>query len=255
MALKSLSVHYTKIINDDRVPLDFDIVRKEDREKKCIACYINGFYLKNNLDLWKLHKNGQNVYKTLSKKRYKDYLKGVYIELCKGPDNTGDYLERSNHILNRLLECMRLENKENIQVFVISPLCRMLCSYGDACTKLELLRKRVCCESCLYVYFSIEETQALNDFCHTFSNIVHLMSRLCMVCVIVQIIFGYYMDKYLDGICIKNEKKKKKLTIQPTWIPIRTVHTIHAHTFVFYFILFLNSNNCVVVEGIKTQHV
>ena len=117
MALKSLSVHYTKIINDDRVPIDFDIVRKEDREKKCIACYINGFYLKNNLDLWKLHKNDQNVYKTLSKKRYKDYLKGVYIELCKGPDNTGDYLERSNHILNRVLECMRLENKENIQVF------------------------------------------------------------------------------------------------------------------------------------------
>ena len=63
MALKRLSVHYTKIINDDRVPIDFDIVRKEDREKKCIACYINGFYLKNNLDLWKLHKNGQNVYK------------------------------------------------------------------------------------------------------------------------------------------------------------------------------------------------
>ena len=50
MALKSLAVHYTKIINDDRVPIDFDIVRKEDREMKCIACYINGFYLKNNLD-------------------------------------------------------------------------------------------------------------------------------------------------------------------------------------------------------------
>ena len=95
MALKSLSVHYTKIINDDRVPIDFDIVRKEDRKKKCTACYINGFYLINNLDLWKLHKNGQNVHKTLSKKRYKDYLKGVYIELCKGPDNTGDYLARS----------------------------------------------------------------------------------------------------------------------------------------------------------------
>ena len=143
MALKSLSVHYTKIINDDRVPMDFDIVRKEDRETKCIACYINGFYLKNNLDLWKLHKNGQNVCKTLSKKRYKDYLKGVYIELCKGPDNTGDYLERNNHILNRVLECMRLENKENIQVFVICPLCRMLCSYGEVCTKLELLREYV----------------------------------------------------------------------------------------------------------------
>ena len=69
-------MHYTKIINDDRVPIDFDIVRNEDREKKCIACYINGFYLKNNLDLWKLHNNGQNVYKTLSKKRL--LKRGVY---------------------------------------------------------------------------------------------------------------------------------------------------------------------------------
>ena len=44
----------------------------------------------------------------------------------------------------------------------------------------------------------------------------------------------------------------KELTIQPTWIPIQTVRTIHAHTF-FYF--YLNSNSCVVIEGIKTQHV
>ena len=66
-----------------------------------------------------------------------------------------------------------------------------------------------------------------------------------MVCVIVRIIFRYYMDKY--------SKKMKELTIQPTWIPIQTVHTIHTHTFVFYF--YLNSNNCVVVEGMKTQHV
>ena len=64
-----------------------------------------------------------------------------------------------------------------------------------------------------------------------------------MVCVIVWIIFGYYTDKY--------KKIMKELTIQPTWIPIWTVHTIHADTFYFY----LNSNNCVVVEGIKTQHV
>ena len=65
-----------------------------------------------------------------------------------------------------------------------------------------------------------------------------------MVHVIVRIIFGYYMDKY-------SKKKMKELTIQPAWIPIWTVHTIHTHTFYFY----LNSNNCVVVEGIKTQHV
>ena len=63
-----------------------------------------------------------------------------------------------------------------------------------------------------------------------------------MVCVIVWIIFGYYTDKYSDGIRMKrNEmkmKRKQKLTIQPAWIPIQTVRTIHAHTFVFYFFFF-----------------
>ena len=44
----------------------------------------------------------------------------------------------------------------------------------------------------------------------------------------------------------------KELTIQPTWIPIQTVCTIHTHTFKKFY---LKSNNCVVVEGIKTQHV
>ena len=27
-------MHYTRIINNDRVPIDFDIVRKKDREKR-----------------------------------------------------------------------------------------------------------------------------------------------------------------------------------------------------------------------------
>ena len=54
------------------------------------------------------------------------------------------------------------------------------------------------------------------------------MSGLCTVHVTVWIIFGYYVDKYLYGY-----KKMKELTIQQTWIPIWTVHIIHAHTFYF----------------------
>ena len=53
------------------------------------------------------------------------------------------------------------------------------------------------------------------------------MSGLCTVHVIVWIIFGYYTDKY-------SKKKMKELTIQPTWIPIQTVHTIHTHTFFLF---------------------
>ena len=86
------------------------------------------------------------------------------------------------------------ENKENFQVFVICPLYRMLCSYGEACTKLELLRERVCCESCLCVYFSMEETQGLNDFCHTFSNMlcinVQTMHGLCHCTDYIRILYG-----------------------------------------------------------------
>ena len=58
-------------------------------------------------------------------------MKGVYIELSKGPDNPSDYLERGNQILSRVVECMSHKNKENIQVFVICPLCRMLYSHGE----------------------------------------------------------------------------------------------------------------------------
>ena len=91
MALKTSSLDYTRIIHCDRVLLHFDIVKKEDRQKKYIAFYINGFYLKNNLDMWKMYKNGQAVCKILNKKKYKNYLKGVYIELSEGPNNTEEY--------------------------------------------------------------------------------------------------------------------------------------------------------------------
>ena len=58
-----------------------------------------------------------------------------------------------------------------------------------------------------------------------------------MVHVIVWIIFRYYTDKYSDGICMKNEKKTK--TDNTTNLdPHTDWHTIHAHTFLFYFILF-----------------
>ena len=37
MALKTLSLDYTRIIHCDRVPLHFDIVRKKDRQKKMLS--------------------------------------------------------------------------------------------------------------------------------------------------------------------------------------------------------------------------
>ena len=81
------------------------------------------------------------------------------------------------------------------------------------------------------------------------------MSGLCTVHVIVQIILGYYTDKYLDGIHIKNEKKTK--TDNTTNLDPHTdcMHYPHSYFCVYFILFFLNSNNCVVVEGIKTQHV
>ena len=40
----------------------------------------------------------------LNKKKYMDYMKGVYIELSKGPDNTSEYLEIGNQILSRVVQ-------------------------------------------------------------------------------------------------------------------------------------------------------
>ena len=77
-------------------------------------------------------------------------------------------------MLSRVVECMSHESKDNIQVFVICPLCMMLCSYGETHTNLELLKQRVCSESCLCVYFSMEETLALNEFFHRFWNLLFI---------------------------------------------------------------------------------
>ena len=63
-----------------------------------------------------------------------------------------------------------------------------------------------------------------------------------MVCVIVWIIFGYYMDKYLDGIHIENEKKTK--TDNTTNLDPHTDCTQYPRS---YF--------CVSFYFIKTQHV
>ena len=83
------------------------------------------------------------------------------------------------------------------------------------------------------------------------------MSGLCTVHVIVWIIFGYYMDKYLDGICIKNEKKTKTDNTTNLNPNMDCTHYPHSYFCVLFIYFFLNSNNCVVVvvEGIKTQHV
>ena len=87
---------------------------------------------------------------------------------------------------------------------------------------------------------------------HIFERVVHLMSGLCMVHVIGWIIFGYYTDKYLDGIHIKNEKETK--TDNTTNLDPHMDCTHYPRSY-FCGFFSLNSNNCVVVEGIKTQHV
>ena len=62
----------------------------------------------------KMYKNGQKVCKILNKKKYKNYLKGVYIELS-------EYQNRGHEILSRVMECMDNENKENTQNIVTYP--------------------------------------------------------------------------------------------------------------------------------------
>ena len=141
--------------------------------------------------MWKMYKNSQKVCKILNKKKYKNYLKGVYTELSEGPDNTKGYQNRGHEILSRVMECMDYENKENTQIFVTCPFCLRLCSYDNVCKNLQLLSKGICCRYCLPMYYSIEETEARSEFHRRF---VHLIFRLYMVCVIVWIIFRYYTN-------------------------------------------------------------
>ena len=65
-----------------------------------------------------MYKNGQKVCKILNNKKYKNYLKGVYIELSGGPDNTEEYQNMGHEILSRVIECIDNENEEDTQIFV-----------------------------------------------------------------------------------------------------------------------------------------
>ena len=71
--------------------------------------------------MWKMYKNGQKVCKILNKKKYKNYLKGVYIELSDRPDNTEEYQNRGHEILSRVMECMDNENKETLRFLSLAP--------------------------------------------------------------------------------------------------------------------------------------
>ena len=65
--------------------------------------------------MWKMYKNGEKVYKILNKKKYKNYLKGVYIELSEGPDNTKEYQNRGHEIWSEVMECMTMRTKKTLR--------------------------------------------------------------------------------------------------------------------------------------------
>ena len=117
-----------------------------------------------------MYKNGQKVCKILNKKKYKNYLKGVYIELSEGPDNTEEYQNRGHEILSRVMEYMDNENKENTQMFVTCPFCLRLCSCDNVCKNLQLLNKGICCRNCLPMYYSIEVSHARSEFYRRFAH-------------------------------------------------------------------------------------
>ena len=117
-----------------------------------------------------MYKNGQKVCKSLNKKKYKNYLKGAYIELSEGPDNTEEYQNRGHEILSRVLECMDNENKKNTQIFVTCSFCLRLCSFNNICKNFQLLSKGISCRYCLPMYYSIEESHARSEFYRRFSH-------------------------------------------------------------------------------------
>ena len=185
--------------------------------------------------------NGQKVCKILNKKKYKNYLKGVYIELSEGPDNTEEYQNRGHEILSRVMECMDNENKENTLSFVTCPFCLGLCSYDNVCKNLQLLSEGICCRYYLPIYYSIEETEARSKF-YRFAH-VFLIFRLYMVCVIVRIIFGYNTNTIqIFGLYTHNMKGKQNSTD----LDYHSSCNDLLYFFFFFFFLTIVMVQCVV---------
>ena len=111
---------------EDYTPPRFNLLLRENSDRKIVGLYLNGHFM-TNIQHWSLYYCGKKAIKILNKKKYKDYLKVVYIDISE--PTAESFHMRSHNMLDIVCNRHRIhdEDKENIQAFTHCSICKRLC--------------------------------------------------------------------------------------------------------------------------------
>ena len=119
---------------------------RKNSNRKIIGIYFNE-YTMTNTKHWFLYYCGNRAMKILNKKKYKDYVKRVYIDISE-PEAESFHL-RSHNMLDIVCSDMTYdEDKENVQAFTHCPICKTLCVINGDKHKNDQLHKYGMCFTC-----------------------------------------------------------------------------------------------------------
>ena len=110
---------------EDYTPPRFNLLLRENSDRKIVGLYLNGHFIQTlNIGLSIIV---ENAIKILNKKKYKDYLKVVYIDISE--PTVESFHMRSHNMLDIVCNRHRIhdEDKENIQAFTHCSICKRLC--------------------------------------------------------------------------------------------------------------------------------
>ena len=140
-----LDFYRKKQIEDHTAP-GFSLLMRTNSCRKIIGIYFNG-YTVTNTKHWSLYYCRYRAMKILKKKKYKDYIKRVYIDISE-PEAESFYL-RSHNMLDIVCSDMTYDaDKENVQAFTHCPICETLCVISGDKHKNDQLHKYGMCFTC-----------------------------------------------------------------------------------------------------------
>ena len=122
----------------------FNLLMRTNSCRKIIGIYFNG-YTMTNTKHWSLCYCGKRAMKILNKKKYRDYIKRVYIDISE-PEAESFHL-RSHNMLDIVCSDGTYDaDKENVQAFTHCPMCKRLCVIsGDKDKNDQLHKYGICC--------------------------------------------------------------------------------------------------------------
>ena len=106
----------------------FSLLMRENSDRKIVGLYFNGHFM-TNIKYWSLYYCGKRAMKILNKKKYKDYIKRIYIDISEPEAESFDL--RSHNMLDIICSHMiNDKDKENVHAFTHCTICKRLCVIG-----------------------------------------------------------------------------------------------------------------------------